>query len=542
MRMVRPARRNWQGWSGQFGSTRGELGSMENSNQTTAAPGTQVRNIPETTFDSVDGDFRIDLERIRFSPYFSRLSAVTQVIPQAGSGTVIHNRLTHSLKVTAVARSIAVSLRDGAGDEQTRRTISELGGCDHIVAQAAASAHDLGHPPFGHLGEQVLDRIARHRLGLADGFEGNAQTFRILTTLDNCDATAQGLNLTAAVRAAVLKYPWTRHEWRDVEDAAPLLPRGVGVDRGSGALKFSSYLVNAPEMAAVKARYPNIGRHQQTVECSVMDVADDIAYSVHDLDDFYRAGVLQHTTVAAELENWLAHQHSLASLDQEALETSLRTPGHSLELAWRRTYEKDRWIADEDAFRESVIRVQDGLVEELLAIPFDAGVAAERRVAAFTRYWIDRLKASIAVERNPNVRSGHVRLTQDAWHDVVVLKFVHNRFVLDRPDLTIYQRGQARVLESLVDGFHDWLNDPDDALRAPRRLIDSVESTTQSYVELRASGVQQAVEWADADIIRLGRARAVIDYVASFTDAQAMSAAALLGGTADRNWNDGRSL
>jgi dGTPase len=515
---------------------------MEHTVQTTAAAGTETRGIPEATSDTIDGDFRIDLERIRFSPYFSRLSAVTQVVPQAGSGTVIHNRLTHSLKVTAVARSIAVSLRDGGGDEQTRRTISELGGCDHIVAQAAASAHDLGHPPFGHLGEQVLDRIARHRLGLADGFEGNAQTFRILTTLDNCDATAQGLNLTAAVRAAVLKYPWTRHEWRDVEDAAPLLPRGVGVERAGGALKYSSYLVNAAEMAAVKAHYPNIGKHQQTVECSVMDVADDIAYSVHDLDDFYRAGVLQHTTVAAELENWLAHQQALASLDDASLETSLRTPGHSLELAWRRTSEKDRWIADEDAFREAVIRVQDGLVEGLLAIPFDGGVAAERRVAAFTRFWIDRLKASIAVEKSPNVRSGHVRLTQDAWHDVVVLKFVHNRFVLDRPDLTIYQRGQARVLELLVEGFHDWLNDPDDALRAPRRLMDSVESTTLSYFDLRATGIPEAADWSDDDIVRFGRARAVIDYVASFTDAQAMAAAALIGGTSDRHWNDGRNL
>src|SRR5690606_36258044 len=261
---------------------------MDDTPRTTAGPATQTRRIAEHTFDSVESDFRIDLERIRFSPYFSRLSAVTQVIPQAGSGTVIHYRLTHSLKVTAVARSIAVSLRD-TSDEQTRQTIEHLGGCNHIVAQAAAAAHDLGHPPFGHLGEEVLDRIARRRLGLADGFEGNAQTFRILTTLDNCEATEHGLNLTSAVRAAVLKYPWTRHEWRGVESPAPLLPRGVGMDRVNGALKFSTYLVNAREMAEVEAGYPNIGRHQQTIECSVMDVADDIAYSVHDLDDFYRA-------------------------------------------------------------------------------------------------------------------------------------------------------------------------------------------------------------------------------------------------------------
>src|SRR5690606_20039515 len=95
---------------------------MDDTAHTTAGPATQTRRIAEHTFDSVESDFRIDLERIRFSPYFSRLSAVTQVIPQAGSGTVIHNRLTHSLKVTAVARSIAVNLRD-TSDEQTRQTI-----------------------------------------------------------------------------------------------------------------------------------------------------------------------------------------------------------------------------------------------------------------------------------------------------------------------------------------------------------------------------------------------------------------------------------
>ena len=516
---------------------------MHNSDSLPGAPGSDAapsgamleRTTPEQLPDGVDSAFRVDLERIRFSPYFSRLSAVTQVIPQAGSGTVVHNRLTHSLKVTAVARSIAVSLRNRGGKDWD--TITELGGCDHIVVQAAASAHDLGHPPFGHLGEQVLDRLARERLGLADGFEGNAQRFRILTEIDNCHASARGLNLTAAVRAAVLKYPWARENWRR-DDAGPAdqLPRGVGIDRALGAAKFSAYTLDASELVDVKSRYPRIGKHQQTVECSVMDVADDIAYSVHDLDDFYRAGVLQYATIAAELERWLADRGELAALDDATLESSLRTPGHSLERAWRRTAQKDGWIADEGEFRDAVRRVQEGLVESLLSIPFDGGIDAERRVAAFTHYWIDRLKASIAVDANPDVRSGHVRLSQDAWHDVVVLKFVHTRFVLDRADLTIYQRGQARVLASLVEGFHAWLADPNDSPRAPRRLLDSVEATIESYAELERADPR------GADVIRLGRARAVVDYIASFTDAQAMSAAALIGGTSDRLWDDGRSL
>jgi dGTPase len=206
------------------------------------------RRIPERLDDieriEPQPDFRVDLERIRFSPYFSRLSAVTQVISQAGAGPVIHNRLTHSVKVTAVARSIAVMLEQDRGE--TGALVRQLGGCDPVVVQAAASAHDLGHPPFGHLGEQVLDRLARERLGLSEGFEGNAQTFRILTELDACDATEQGLNLTAAVRAGVLKYPWLRAEWqsRVRTDMPDGMPRGVGSQRIGGADKFSAYTLD----------------------------------------------------------------------------------------------------------------------------------------------------------------------------------------------------------------------------------------------------------------------------------------------------------
>ncbi|SEB69588.1 dGTPase [Paramicrobacterium humi] len=502
--------------------------------------GGRDRTIPETRTNG-DDEFRVDIERIRFSPYFSRLSAVTQVIPQAGSGTVIHNRLTHSLKVSAVARSIAIGLL--TGDEKTRAVVDELGGCDPVVVQAAAAAHDLGHPPFGHLGEQVLDRVARDELGLPDGFEGNAQTFRILTALDSSDATPRGLNLTAAVRAAVLKYPWTRNEWRSVRGrSAERMPRGVGTRLATGAQKYSAYDVEALEMHAVLGVFPSIEVHQQTVECSIMDIADDIAYSVHDLDDFYRAGVLDHTTVSAEFSSWLTQQRELEALDDSEL--TLRTPGHSLEAAWRRMRQKDSWIADVDTFRASVEGVNRDFVEGLLTIPYDGGLEADRAVTAFTRRWIDHLKGSIVVERHPNIRSGHVRLTSQAWHDVNVLKFVHSRFVLERSDLAVFQRGQARVLENLASGFHAWLDDEDDAARAPRRLLDSVEAATAEYRQL----LVEAPEFFDADqagsleIERLGRARAIVDYIASFTDAQATSVAALLNGTSEGLWEAGRSL
>ncbi len=505
--------------------------------------GGRDRTIPEANTD-IEDEFRVDVERIRFSPYFSRLSAVTQVIPQAGSGTVVHNRLTHSLKVSAVARSIAVGFREAP--ESVRRTIEDLGGCDPVVVQAAAAAHDLGHPPFGHLGEQVLDRVARTKLGLPDGFEGNAQTFRILTALDSCDATPRGLNLTKAVRAAVLKYPWTRNEWRSIRPRpAEELPRGVGSDMANGALKFSAYSVDAREMADVLDVFPAIAQHQQTLECSVMDVADDIAYSVHDLDDFYRAGVLQYTSVSAELNGWLAEQSSLAALDATELAVR-RTPGHSLEAAWRQVQAKDAWIADADAFRNAVDRVTSDLVEELLTIPYDGGLEADRAVSAFTRRWIDRLKGSIRVEREPNIRSGHVRLSRQAWHDVVVLKFVHTRFVLDRPDLAVFQRGQSRVIESLVEGFHGWINDPADAARAPRRLLDSVEAATEEYRQLRIDSPEfftsAGLPIGESEIVRLGQARAVIDYIASLTDAQAISVSTLISGTSDNLWESGRGL
>src|SRR4029453_12152699 len=301
----------------------------------------------------------------------------------------------------------------------------DLGGLDHVVVQAAANAHDLGHPPFGHLGERVLDRLARERFGLADGFEGNAQTFRVLTELEVLGPSDQGLNLTAATRAAVLKYPWARFHYPDPHPTDwPTPPRGAGHRRGKGAAKFSAYIIDLPEMLDVLRAFPDLPPGRQTLECSVMDLADDIAYSLHDVEDFHRSGVLQFSPVSGEFRSWETNRAELAALDETELARADRQPGTGLERLRRRLATRDGWIFDEDTFAAAVASVGEEFVDGVLARPYDGSMVADRAASGFTSRWIDRLISSVRPTAEPAVRSGYIGLSSVAWHQVSVLKFV----------------------------------------------------------------------------------------------------------------------
>jgi dGTPase len=468
--------------------------------------------------------YRTDRDRIAASPFFARLAGVTQVVSPAGSGLIVHNRLTHSLQVAQVARAVAERL---TADDATAALLERLGGCDADVVEAAALAHDLGHPPFGHLGEQVLDRLAREELGLPDGFEGNAQSFRIVTTIDLHGPAGVGLDLTAAVRAAVLKYPWTRRSHPDPHPSTAVLPpRGAGAapeapQAGSG--KFSCYDTELDDLIEARGPFEDaIGPWQQTVEAAVMDIADDIAYAIHDLEDFHRVGVLQPTGVAAELAGWRAcgdgHPAGGAGADLERLRQRLRV--------------KDGWAYDDDAFADAVDRVREDLVDGLLWRAFDGSMAAERAVAEFSARWTARLVGGVEAVADPPVRSAHVRLGTAQWHEVAVLKFVHQRFVLRRSDLASYQRGQATVLVGLVGALGDWLASDGDGPRLPPRLHDLVELAREEYGRLVPR----------REVQRRARGRAVIDYVASLTDGQAGALLDVLTGRSARIWTDAAVL
>ena len=159
--------------------------------------------------------FERDRDRLLYTEALRRLAGVTQVVRPA-EGHVFHNRLTHTHEVAQLARRLAQRISRTADKE----LLEELGGLDPEVAEAAALAHDLGHPPFGHVAETELDRLiiaaleessATKKGGMqVAGFEGNAQSFRIVTKLAIRSFDGFGLNLTRATLNGLLKYPWQK--------------------------------------------------------------------------------------------------------------------------------------------------------------------------------------------------------------------------------------------------------------------------------------------------------------------------------------------
>jgi dGTPase len=206
-----------------------------------------------------------DRDRIIYTSAFRRLAWVTQVVA-SGEGEPFHNRLTHTLEVAQVGRRLAEKLLAEQPEEA-----EGLGGVDPEAVEAAALAHDLGHPPFGHVAEEELDRLMI-KAGVHDGFEGNPQSFRVVTKLAIRNPEFPGLNLTRATLDAILKYPWYRQT----------IP---GRHR-----KWGAYNSEGREFEWLRGPEPRDAR--KCAEAELMDFADDVAYAIHDVEDFYRTGLI----------------------------------------------------------------------------------------------------------------------------------------------------------------------------------------------------------------------------------------------------------
>lgn len=201
-----------------------------------------------------DGEYQRDYTRILYSSSFRRLQGKMQLFA-VQSDQFIRNRLTHSLEVAQIARSIATII--GYQQEEI------------YVVEACALAHDIGNPPFGHAGERFLNELCRD----FGGFEGNAQTFRILTTVEQKRTEFQGLNLTYRTLLGILKYY-----------------NKFNKDLGEKLYSKQKFIYDKDYEFVNEILYKS-KISLRTLDVQIVDLADEIAYAAHDLDDGLRMGI-----------------------------------------------------------------------------------------------------------------------------------------------------------------------------------------------------------------------------------------------------------
>jgi len=382
--------------------------------------------------------FERDRARVLHSAALRRLAATTQVVVP-GESDFPRTRLTHSLECAQVGRGLGKAL-----------------GCDPDLVETACLAHDLGHPPFGHTGEGALAEIAA---GIG-GFEGNAQSLRILTRLEPKtfapDGRSAGLNLTRAALDASCKYPWGR----DVNDR-----------------KFGVYDDDRDVFSWLREGAPD-GR--RCLEAQVMDWSDDIAYSVHDLEDAIHARHLELDVLRDPAERTALTELAASRLPESTSDDFAAALDRLTTLPfWPRSY---------DASHRSLAALKNA-TSQLIGRFCEAAEDATRQ--QFGDAPMRGYDADLVVPR-------------DARLEVEALKAVAARYVMEIEPATTRYAQQRDLVHELVDALRR---------HAPHGL-DPI--------------AREAWEAATDDA---GRLRAVIDHVASLTDPSAMASHAdLLAG------------
>jgi dGTPase len=375
--------------------------------------------------------FQRDRARVLHSAALRRLAAKTQVVAPT-SDDFARNRLTHSLEVGQIGRELG------------RRI-----GADPDLVETACLAHDLGHPPFGHNGEDALDLAAAG----CGGFEGNAQTLRVLTRLEaktlSADGHSAGVNLTRAALDATVKYPWPR---------------------GAGGGKFGCYAEDAAVYRWLRAGRPDGTR---CLEAQLMDFVDDVAYSVHDIEDGNYAGLVDLRVLFSPTE-----RSDLAKLVAEAFLADIDPA--EIDQAAVDLVAEPWWPREPDRTRRGLAALKN-MTSSLIGRFCEAAEHATR--ARYGAESLTRYAADLVVPRGTAV-------------EVALLKAVATRYVMRTPLRFGVQARERALIAELVDAL--------DA-GAPEALEPAFRA-----------------DWLDA-VDGEARRRVVIDQIATLSDAAAVS-------------------
>jgi dGTPase len=394
-------------------------------------------------------DFERDRARVLHSAALRRLAAKTQVV-RATSADFPRTRLTHSLECAQIGRELGQEI-----------------GCDPDLVDAACLAHDIGHSPFGHNGEAALNELA----AAIGGFEGNAQTLRLLTRLEPKTEGA-GLNLTRATLDATLKYPWF----------------------GEPGTKFGAYAEDAEVFGWIRQGAPD---RRPCLEAQVMDWADDVAYSVHDMEDGFHAGLITFKNLKSETERAEVSRTAIAYCPGGVTEAELTEILDAL-LAL------DIWPASYDGAPGTVAALKN-LTSELIGrfcVAAQQATLAAAGESAPHPTAVPYLTTATPLSHTSPVGHSFTRYAADLVVprrqrlECALLKAITARYVMNRAGVLAAQARERELLTELAHAIE----------RGAPQTLDPL---------LRPS-------W-DAARTDAARRRVVIDQVASLTDTSAIA-------------------
>jgi dGTPase len=385
-------------------------------------------------------DFERDRARVLHSAALRRLAAKTQVV-RAASADFPRTRLTHSLECAQIGRELGQEI-----------------GCDPDLVDAACLAHDIGHSPFGHNGEAALNEFAAP----IGGFEGNAQSLRLLTRLEP-KVEGAGLNLTRATLDATLKYPWT----------------------GEPGTKFGAYADDAEVFGWIRTGAPD---RRPCLEAQVMDWADDVAYSVHDMEDGFHAGLITVKNLKAATERAEVSRTAIAYCPGGVTEAELTEILEAL-LAL------DIWPASYDGGPATVAALKN-LTSELIGRFCVAAQQATLTAATHHADLTSPFSHTSPIGHSFTRYSADLVVPRQQRLECALLKAITARYVMTRAGVIAAQARERELLTELAHAIERG---------APQTLDPLLRPSWE------AAGTDAA------------RRRVIVDQVASLTDTSAIA-------------------
>lgn len=428
---------------------------------------------PDSELAAHRTDWRRDYGRIIHSSAFRRLQGKTQLYPGLESD-FFRNRLTHSLEVAEIAKSITLKLNNDLKAEDGNYIEPD-------IVECAALAHDLGHAPFGHIGERALNQ---KMVGFG-GFEGNAQALRIVSKIekkilaDKNDAELYGikveeengvvvskdcrvgLNLTYRTLAAVLKYD-DLIEYSDAEKNSNVIkPK-------KGFYETEKELVDNIKQHVAKDITFDEDNKFKTIECSIMDIADDITYSVYDMEDAFRARFISPSSlmsmdeillreIAAEVQQKFndVYNNEYKDIDEKYIKDRLfhlmllfnpDLDGDEVKMQGKKESKKAKNAGRTYANLVSYLTVMQWckFSDEITDVGYNR--------AAFTTYLIDKfIKAVKIVRNNVNPQLSHVIMNTEEYIDMLILKKISYYSQIQSPKIKIFEYRGKQIIDSIFE-------------------------------------------------------------------------------------------